>query len=174
MADYLDFGLNVIGLVTGYTEEKRAEIKTEFIRAEGKSRWFLEQVLWTINGDLELYHKPQLYKYDLYFYSGDTRVNAEGKVRDYPSNQYTDLKISASKCDFKDCNNWWVVTYFEGDDRWFIWDLGEYKPRFEKDGYRHRKYTALPYDPITNPIIVEDAWVFDFDRAKLSGGLYGA
>lgn len=174
MTDYLDFGLNVLGLVSSYTEEERAEIRQEFIEAEGKSRWYMEQILWSINGDLELYHKPQLSKYDLYFYSGGTKVMTEGKARDFSSSRYPDLKVSASKCDFNDCDDWWVVVYYEGDDRWFIWNLGEYKPSFEKDGYRHRKYTALPYDPITNPIIVEDAWVFDFNDASMSGRLYGA
>ena len=170
--DYLDFALNELGIVTAYTEEERVKIKPEFIRAEGKSRWHLEQILWKLNGELGIYQQPQHSKFDAYFYSGGTKTYAEGKVRDYASDKYDNLKISASKCSFKKCNDWWVVVYYEEDDRWFIWDLGEYKPSFEKDGYRHKKYSVLPAGP-DNPIIVEDAWVFDFDEASLRGRLYG-
>lgn len=109
-------------------------------------------------------------KYDIYFYSGGTKVFCEGKARDFKSTKYPDFKVSASKCDFGGCDDWWVIAYFKGDDRWFVWDLGKYKPLFEKDGYRHRKYTVVPPGE-DNPIIIEDAWVFEFDNATLKGRL---
>ena len=168
--DFLDFAVNTLGVLTAYTEEQRSRIKTDFIRREGKSRWYQEQILWSINEELGIYHKPQLSKYDLWFISGGTRVNAEGKVREYNSGRYENLKVSASKCDFSKCDDWWLIAYFEGDRKWFIWDLGKYKPRLEKDAYTHNKYTA---DTDNNYLITEDAWVFDFKDATMEGTLYG-
>lgn len=160
MQDFLIFG-EEIGLTKWLTDDNE-----DFVKRESKSRYYTEQVLWSINPTLEFYQMPLYNEFDVKFESGDTLVKMESKVREYESGKYDDLRISGQKCDFDNCDDWWVMAYFNDDKKWYIWDLSKYKPRFVEKGWKHWKYTA--HHP-NNYIVVEDCWVFDFNKADRSG-----
>ena len=165
LMDYYAYAVEELGLVSSYTPYERSRIGKDFIRNEGKSRHWTQKILHTINSALTLTNLPQLSKYDIVFESGGTQTKVEGKVRKCCSYTYPDLRISAPKCDFSNCDDWWVSCYYEGDGKWYVWDLSDYTPRRETD-YRHSKYTS---ECDNNYEVVEDCWVFDFSEAAYAG-----
>ena len=164
MIDYYEFA-DEIGLTKDIDSETRDRIG--FIRRESKARYVSEQVIWSINDEVELWQMPLTSKYDIEFESGGTEVKMETKVREYGHTKYPNLRISGSKCDFDKCDDWWILAAFN-DGQWYIWDLSKYKPKYVKDGWTHWKYTA---EYSRNYKVTEDCWVFDFSKADRSGRL---
>ena len=147
---------------------KSSSDNEEFIEKEAKSRYFTEQIIWGISKDYQVEQMPLYNDFDVRFVSGGTLYKVESKVREYDSKKYDDFRISAGKCDFDNAKNWMVIAYFNDDKKWYLWDINQCKPKFVENGWRHWKYTASHPN---NYIVEEDCWVFDFDKAYLTGKL---
>lgn len=152
-----------IGLTTGCTSNRC------YYETEGLSRYVADRIMEREFPNLRRRHKGQDSKYDEDVFSGDTRIKLEMKIRYVSSESYPDSKVTDSKCDFESNPDWWLVVFYWDDRKWFIWDMSEYTPEFEEDSWSH-KYSSSDEED-NRWVENQDAWVFDFSKAKYSGTL---
>lgn len=152
-----------IGLLSGGSKENRCYYETE-----GLSRYIGDRIMDRAFPWLKRQHRGQKSSYDEDVYSGDTRhIKLEIKVRFVASDTYPDSKITDYKCDFSSEDDWWLAVYYWTDRRWYIWDLSEYKPEYDKESWSHKYSSSDSGD--SRFVENQDAWVFDFSEAKYSG-----
>lgn len=152
-----------IGIATG-DENNRCYFETE-----GLSRYIADRIMEREFPWLPRNHREQTSKYDEDVFSGETRIKLEMKVRYVSSTTYPDSKITDSKCDFESNQDWWLVVFYWDDCKWYIWDMSEYTPEYEGDSWGH-SYSSSDFED-DRWVEDQDAWVFDFSKAKYSGEL---
>ena len=152
-----------IGLTTGGTGDRA------YLETEGLSRYVADRIMDREFPELRRRHKSSDSKYDEDVFSGSTRIKMEMKIRYTKSTSFPDSKVSDSKCDFKSNPDWWLVVFYWDDFKWYIWDLSEYTPKYDKNSWNHYYSSSDMEDD--RWIEGQDAWVFDFSKAKYSGTL---
>ena len=158
-----------IGLTSGLTDSQIEEFY-DFICREGWARKVGVAVIRYLNKLIKVKQMGLYNGYDQEFLSGSTLIKMEIKCRSYDKPfKYAAISANENKSDLIESGEGWILEYYDKLHKFWIWDLGQYKPVFKKDSYRHKKWTA---DHKNNYWVVEDAYYFDRDKATISGTLY--
>ena len=151
-----------MGLTDGYSE-RYVNKNENFFLAESFARCVTEAVMKSIDPEIEINQHSQSDRIDVDFLSGRT-IQLETKCKWASGNTYPTADISFKKDDKVREEGGWLLVYYVGDRKWWIWDLSQTEGA---EGYwRHCQTTMAE-----SPQIGEYKRIYEFKDAIYEGCL---